>query len=128
MPGRYSHAMVERRIRVLVVAPDGEAAVATIPNELKAFQLIVEGHIEAIAGPNGLAGPWVAYVNDEGKWTKSHNDHATALATHLGWPGAQVGDYLSGNVVFLGHSGADETDIPNDVLEVALTFFGADTA
>lgn len=110
--------------RALVVFEDGPLGltmaeirdVATNrPDEIRA---ILGGWLEAIAGPAGVAGPWHAYCDEEGKIKgRAINTLATVLAIRLGWEGLALGDvFLVGPVVFLGGAGPDEADVPAEVL------------
>lgn len=106
---------------MLVINTNGTAHIGYLPSgqheQLGALNDIVGGYIEAIAGTDTR---WHAYLNEEGKLLGLPvNYWAWEVAVRHGW--AAGGDFLAGNVVFLGDSALDgeEADVPGDLLETA---------
>jgi len=102
----------------LVIQPDGSTTAERLPVNpaamLAALREAIGGHFEAIGN-----GRWCAYTIEDNRdlTNPQPNRAANRLAELLGWR-TQPGGML-GAVVFLGHHGVDETDVPEDVLELA---------
>lgn len=104
----------------LIIQPDGTTEAGRLPaNPLAcstAIHQAIGGHFEAIG-----QGGWVAYVaEDEREFPAglARNCQADALARALGWHWVH-GDYAKGVAVFLGRSGPDDADVPDQVLDLA---------
>ena len=101
----------------LVVQPDGTAAAERLPQNpaacLAALREAIGGHFEAIGN-----GKWLAYTIEDSRDDPRPNAPADRLATMLGWRTHPMGG-MCGAVVFLGHVGPDETDVPEVALELA---------
>jgi hypothetical protein len=103
-----------RGLLALVVTPD-DAFVIRLPAPgaamLRALNSAVGGYIEAIGGSD-----WCCYVNEDGKrLNQVPNPGATYLARDLGFP-FHPADGIVGPAVFLGRTGAAESDLPEWVL------------
>jgi hypothetical protein len=102
----------------LVIQPDGTATAERLPENpaacLAALNATIGGHFEAIGDSR-----WCAYtIEDIRDLTDPQpNPAATRLAELLGWRTQPGG--MCGAVVFLGHHGVNETDVPEDALELA---------
>jgi hypothetical protein len=103
----------------LVVQPDGTATAERLPENpaacLAALREAIGGHFEAIGN-----GRWCAYTIEDVRdlANPQPNRPADRLAEMLGWRTHPMGGMV-GAVVFLGHHGAEETDVPEDALELA---------
>ena len=112
---------VAEPILVLLVETHGEMRTVRLEGppsaQLKVFQTIVGGYIEAIGPPTG----WAAYINEDGKrLLLPPNPRAQAIMKRLGVSLFQ-GDLLVGPAVFFGRGrGPDETSVPERVIEAAL--------
>lgn len=110
-------------VRALVIDRNGSHAVVSIEPELSVLQSLVGGYIEVVAPAFG-GFQWHAYVDEDGKAAGEQiNVMATALLARLGWSGPMGGDFLVGPVIVLGQDGAEEADVPDEVLAVARRFF-----
>jgi hypothetical protein len=100
----------------LVIQPDGSTTAERLPVNpaamLAALREAIGGHFEAIGN-----GRWCAYTIEDNRDDPRPNRPADRLAELLGWRTQPSG--MHGAVVFLGHQGVDETDVPEDVLELA---------
>ena len=106
-----------KRIRALIIHPDGTSDVQYINSNLAALQQIVGGYIEDV----GSAVPgWIGYCNENGKVEGlPYNPLATRLALTLLWnDGNHDRDVLVGTVVFLGFDEDEgaEIDLPEAVV------------
>jgi hypothetical protein len=102
----------------LIINPDGTAVLTPLPvnpaTASAAIRELVGGHFEAIgAGRNG----WIAYTAEDER-RLPRNLQADAIARALGhhW---DHGDCAKGVLVFVGRNGADEADVPENVLSLA---------
>jgi hypothetical protein len=99
----------------LVVQPDGTATAERLPQNpaamLAALRDAIGGHFEAIGN-----GRWLAYTIEDNRDDGRPNMPADRLAEMLGW---RTNGGMCGAVVFLGHVGPDETDVPEVALELA---------
>jgi len=101
----------------LVIQPDGSTTAERLPQNpaalLAALHQAIGGHFEAIGN-----GRWCAYTIEDSRDDPRPNEPANRLAALLGWRG-QAGATMFGAVVFLGHQGVDETDVPDDAIHLA---------
>jgi hypothetical protein len=103
----------------LVIQPDGTATTERLPENpaaaITALHQIIGGHFEAIGN-----GQWCAYtIEDTRDLTDPQpNPAADRLAQLLGWATHPLGG-MCGAVVFLGHRGVDETDVPEVAIQLA---------
>ena len=98
----------------LIIQPDGATTAERLPeNPLATYAAITEaiggGAYEAIVGPGG----WVAYQSTNGRRV---NMQADAIARAAGWH-PEPSEHAKGTAVFLGRSGGDEADVPENVLQ-----------
>ena len=98
----------------LIIHTDGRAELRELPTD-QAFdqaRAIVGGHVTAM-----LAADWSAYLNEDGHMIPlPRNLFADAIARAAGFH-FRHGDYLVGDVVFLGP--ACDGDVPERVLSLA---------
>ena len=101
----------------LVIQPDGSTTAERLPVNpaamLAALREAIGGHFESIGNSR-----WCAYTIEDNRDDPRPNRPADRLAELLGWRTHPMGG-MCGAVVFLGHQGVDETDVPADVLELA---------
>lgn len=105
-------------MRMLLVKADGEAQVLDEKADLATLQRLVGGYIEMF-GPSEGSG-WLGYCNEEGKLRRLPlNQRATTLAFEGGWH--RGGDFLVGDVVFLGPGDAEggDTEVTDDFLALS---------
>lgn len=119
-------------IKALIIRPDCEYGIAEIEPTLSALQGIVGGYIKNV--PLHLVAPLSEeahlYCNEEGKLDRLPvNPLATALVEHYR-PGFTLRDVIVGTVVVLGSRGAEEGDVPQDVIDTlsALSIVRENTA
>lgn len=103
----------------LVIQPDGTATAERLPENpaacLAVLNQIIGGHFEAIGDSR-----WCAYTIEDVRdlADPQSNPAADRLASLLGWRTHPMGG-MRGAVVFLGHHGVAETDVPEDALALA---------
>lgn len=96
------------KVKVIVKYPGKDPEELVIPNELEAFQRLVDGYIETLP----IAADMLAIVNEEGKLRGME-------------PNMMVrGDLLVGPVVFAGFDGEDLCDVPVGLDRIGFMFRG----
>ena len=102
--------------RALIVAPNGSAALVTLPADAAAMAAAIH---EAVGGHFGCpvgGGDWVAYAAADPDPGEFANPLADILAVKLGGWHAGAPPVLIGVVVFVGRSGSQEVDVPARLL------------
>lgn len=103
----------------LVIQPDGTTTAERLPENpaacLATLNQTIGGHFEAIGN-----GKWCAYTIEDVRDLPNPqpNPAADRLAELLGWRTHPMGGMV-GAVVFLGHHGVEETDVPEVAIELA---------
>lgn len=113
-----------RKVRALVIHPDGHAEVKRVNPDLPVLQAVVGGNIEGIYPRDSEKfGDWHGYVDEDGKFKALDvNVVATRFAGMLGWMGYGM-DVLCGPVILLGTDGPEEADLPQPVIDAAERFW-----
>jgi hypothetical protein len=106
-------------VLALTVPTSGPAVLTQTRTDLTGLQTLVGGWIERISTEPVGQSWWAGWVNEEGKIRGlPANPRATRLLLSLGWP--DTGDRIVGTMVLTGTSGDDFTDLPEDVIRVAV--------
>lgn len=110
---RYAPGVTAQPIEVLLIWPDDTYELRTIDQEIRTFQNLVGGWVEAI--PTEHCTLW---VDEDGKDKKCPNN---SLATYLWWnlnPAMEGRDVLVGTVFITGLSdGEHSLPVPPEVVE-----------
>lgn len=97
-------------MKALLITPNGIVSDVTF-NNLDDLQCYVGGYIQGFAFRNGFA-----YINEEGKLKGMLlNTYATTVAHEYGAISAD--DYIVGNMLIVGKTDGNETDVPQNLVE-----------
>ena len=103
--------------RALIVAPNGSAALVTLPAEPAAMAAALHEAVGGFLHAPVAGADWVAYAADD---ADERGEPANMLAGMLaGALGSLRGPLLIGVVAFLGREGPNEVDVPERLLALA---------
>lgn len=120
--------MRSNTIHGVIVRANGDAAMVELSRDLDSVRAAIGGGwLEAFtAGVETVPFAWTGYCDEEGKLKGlDRNFVADDLAVQMGWLGRTSGDFLVGDVLFVG--GADEegydTSMPPEMVRLILDFY-----
>lgn len=103
--------------RALIVAPNGSAALVTMPAEPAAMAAAIHEAVGGYFGAPVAGADWVAYAAADPEPGEPANVVAGLIAGMIG--GGRPGPMLIGVVVFIGRDGSQEVDVPARLLGLA---------
>jgi hypothetical protein len=111
-----SQQVASRPIRALMIQPDNTYEVREIEQDIRTWQRLVGGYIEAVTTDH-----CIFWCDEDGKYKEQP---CNTLATYLWWkisPEMETQDVLQGTVLVTGLDDGDQGDslpVPDEVLEL----------
>lgn len=109
-------------MKAIILKADGTAPyVEDIKGDLESIKAVVEGWLERVPSMDPeIDGKVVAYANEEGRiYNLPLNRNMLAVK------GLRLAESLiAGNIIVLGRDGMEETDVPEEIIDLFVTSFG----
>lgn len=107
-------------MKAVILKADGTAPhVENVKGDLESIKAVVEGWIERVPSLNeSTERRVVVYANEEGRihGLPPNRNMLAIQALDL-----VVSGYIAGNLIVLGKDGHDETDVPEDIIDLLVT-------